>query len=279
MKEDNIVFSIYSIRIGRGMFDAKTFLAIEADGKKYFPEDSEDILAIDTYHKEVIQDRFVVFDFEFREKYPYSSDVVDVKDKENIKKKDNPRDVSDLELKSQLFVLIDINEQRMYISNTKRKKYFVDFLKRVFDKKDVYAQPIISEEEFLENVGTINEICLTSEPGSLFSGVNTLSRHLKEDINYFQSDEIGLSMKYKDGISVKLIKEGLRKILNQKTSFRKLTVVGRKDNDFESVFNIGNVVSRFQIPWHSDKENKIKDPKQAFESLIDQIQKNEKETT
>lgn len=271
-------FSIYSLRVDRTMFSVETFSDIEDRGEESFPKDFErEILSVDVFHKENINKRFVAFDFDFRQRYPYSLDVINVKSRKNLKKKKNPRNIYELELKDQLFVLVDISLQRMYVSNIKKKRYFLDFLKTKI-KKDFTAQPIINEEDFLKKIKIVKEICLTVDPGDLFSGLDTLSRLLKEDINSFQADQILLDIKYDKGISVHVIREKLERMIGNKASFRRLTVIGQEDGRFESVFNVDGVITRFQIPYNGEEKSKTKDSKRVFELLIDQIEENEKET-
>ena len=248
MANKPLKFSIFQLIVETETpFTVKTFSSIEEQKLETFeigPKEDKETLSIKRVNKECFENRFIAFYFNEGSKFPYSPTVIDTTD---LIEKENPRPAEDIELDDQFFVLIDVSSQRIYLSDQRRKGTFTTWLKEKIGK-ETHIKSIINEEEFLNKIKSVNKISLSIVP-NLFntSSQDTLSHNLARDIYSFGGEKAKLEIEYNNTRMTDIIKNKFNQVLGKKNDFQEITIIGRSDEGFESVFNLEEVYSKLVI--------------------------------
>ena len=272
MANKQLKFSIFQLIIETNIpFTMETFSLINDSDLETFEigaKEEKETLSIKRVSKECVEDRFVTLYFNEGNKFPYSPKVIDATD---LKEKDNPRPAEDIELDDQFFILIDILTQRIYLSDQRKKGTFAIWLKDKINK-EVNIKSIIDEEDFLTKIKSINKISLTIVP-NLFnsSSQDILSHSLVSDIYGFGAERATLNMDYFNSNITENIKNKFSAILNRRTEFKDVTVIGRSTEGFESVFNLEEVISKLVIDIQTQAETNLLEHTIVFNLLIGRI--------
>jgi len=272
MSKRNLKFTVSQLIINSSLFDLSTFSDLkDADLDTYKvthkKEDKEEILSIKKFTKAVEEERFITIYFNEGNKFPYTDKVID----SNLEEHDNPRSPEEIELDNQFFVLVDVKTQRIFMSDQRKKTSFISWLSEKI-KKQIEIKPIISEEEFIQKIQSINKICFSVVP-NLFNSQNEdiLSNKLVQDIYGFSADEGYIELTYNDAKMTDKILDKLKALIKRKKDFKDITVIGRGDNNFESIFNIDEIISAIYIDIDCGDEAKLLDEKNVFAVLINKI--------
>ncbi len=267
-----ITFSIYKFIINNSTFSVKDFDSIKesTDSENII---GEDLVAIDKITKKVYEDRFICFSFYLYERWPYSEKVLS-KIENKIIEENNPRSDDKIELKDQIFVVLDSEKQRIYLSNRQKENHLKDFLKK-HNIIDYTIKPIFNEKDFIDNIKSVQEIALTVENTNIFNQIDSLSKNLSNDIYGYGADEATLYLRYKKNKNVNSIKSKLNDILNNRSSYKNITIVGRNSGNFEKIFNLDGIIERISITTtlSNTKEINVED---LLSSLILNIRKYDK---
>jgi len=201
------------------------------------------------------------------DKYPYPTKVVN----EDLCEEDNPRAPGLIELDQQLFVLIDVNTQRIWISNQQKKGEIRLWLKNKLDT-NIIIKSIINDIDFIEKIKSVKEISFSVVP-NLFnsSQQDTLSSHLIEDMLGFGAKKAKLSLEYDNSKISGTIKSKINSMIGRKDEFNDITVIGRSDENLESTFNLEEITSRIQVDVPINESSKLLDPSNIFLTLIGKI--------
>ena len=246
--------------------DLEKFSIVNVDEKK------EEILSIKKIKKIVFEERFVAILFEGGERYPYPEKVIN----SELNEVDNPRSSDEIELDEQFFALIDINTARVLISDQRKKNMLLNWLKDKL-KKRIDIKPLMAEEDFVEKIKSISEISFAVEPNLLNSyNAKTLSSELANDIFGFGAEEAVIKMIYKNKKINEKIIEKIKSLFERKSDFKSITVIGRTAEDFESIFNISEIINKIFISVDVNNSTQKFDHNEVFESLISKIKQNEK---
>lgn len=279
MAKKHLKFSVCQLIINDSHFNIDVFADLkEEDLDKHEvthrEADKSEVLSIKKTIKKVIEDRFVIVYFLEGEKYPYSEVVIN----SDLEEAPNPRDPDELELDDQFFVLIDVQSQRIYLSDQKKKYLLIDWLEKKLSKK-VSVKSIIDEKDFIDKIKTLNEISFTLAPDLLNStSEGVLQKTLVEDIYGFGADKAKLKLIYNNtGIDAKII-EKLNEILRKRVEFESITVVGRSDENFETVFNIEGITNKVSIEVETSEDPKLLNADTVFDILVGKIKENDKRT-
>lgn len=267
-----ITFSISQFILNDASFSINDFSLIK-DETKYPNYIGNDLISVDIIKKSLYHNRFVFFTFNLHEKYPYSEKVLATKDG-IVEEKDNPRPSSEIELKEIFFVLLDVDSQRIYLSNRQKGSHFCDFLSKNNIKNSV-IKPIIQEYDFMKKIKSIKEITFTVENNNLARQSDILSKNLSEDIYGYQADEATLSLRYKKTKTIDKIKDKLSNIIDNKGLYKNLTIIGRDGSEFEKVFNLDGVMSRITVKAHLLTDTMEINVEDMIQSLIITIIKND----
>lgn len=272
MANKTIQFSVNQLIVNMKTFTINTFdeISVEDLDKlqiKHKDDRGEEVLMIKKITKTILVDRFIGIYFLEGDKYPYSDTVVDA----NLEEHKNPRGSNEIELDKQYFVLIDTKTQRIFLSDLKKKnltkKWFEDKL-----KMDIDIKSIINEEDFINKIQSVNQISFTLVP-NLFNSADesVLSKKLLEDIYGFGASKAKLDLFYNNSSVSDTIKEKFKSLIGRKDEFESITVIGRSDENFESVFNLGEIINKINVDVNEDGETQFVDPIEVFNRLIELI--------
>lgn len=232
----------------------------------------QEILSVKKVLKGAEDDRFIKIYIEDGNKYPYSKKVIN---SSNLKEEDNPRSPNKIELTDQLFALIDIKTSRIFLSNQKQKNEFIEWLQKK-TKRIISIKPLFLIDEFIKKVKSIKEICLTVVPNLFNSNSDILSKKLVDDIYGFGAEEATLKLMYKRKNEIsKNVLEKVKLLTSRKKEFKNITIVGRTSNNFESIFNMNEVMNRIRIPIKLDQDTKKLGYSEVFFDLIKKIKDDE----
>ncbi|MBX4204800.1 MAG: hypothetical protein KW788_01265 [Candidatus Doudnabacteria bacterium] len=261
-----IQFSIFQLIIGGKKPELANFAAIdEANFEKQTI--GEDLLNIKKIEKEYIPERFIALCFEEGNKFPYSEKVIDSKLKESL----NPRSIDKVELNEQFYVLVDLLTSRIYISDLRKKGFLINWLEDKI-KKEIAVKPLIAQREFIDKIESIKEICFTVEPDLLNSASIGLPARLREDIFGFGATEAIIKLVYKNKKKIgKQLYEKVKDIIKNKTEYKNITVIGRTSEDFESIFNTQEVISKITLLAPMNRKNGKFINKELVSELIKKI--------
>lgn len=273
MKNKPLKFSIYQLIIeGESPFSAETFSEIKDHELEPFDicrsKEEKETVSIKIINKNYVDERFICFYFNEGNKFPYSPTVIDTSD---LQEKENPRSPEDIEMDDQFFVLIDIYFQRIYLSDQRRRGTLNSWLKEKI-KKEIMIKSIINEEDFLSKLKTVNKIYFSVVP-NLFntSSEDILSHNLAVDIYGFEAEKAILELDYNDLSITEGIKNKFATILGRRSEFQEVTIIGRSEEGFESMFNLEEVVSRIVIDISTQKQINLLDSGLVFGLLISKI--------
>lgn len=272
-------FSINKLIINNTFFDMNSLQNINNDLEKHEVSHrnsaGSEILSIKKVERETMDGRFVTICFLEGGKFPYSDMVIDTK----LNEHGNPRSPEEIELDNQFFVLIDTTSQKIYLSDQRRKNTLCEWLIKKINK-NVEIKSIINEQEFIDNIKSISGISFAAAPG-LFNSQNEdiLSNKLIEDIYGFDAESMEVKLSYSNSKITDKIIAKLKLLIGRKNEFKNITVIGRNDHNFESMFNIDEVINRITIEADVDDKTELFEHKSVFKLLIDKITGDENKKT
>lgn len=276
MPNKDIHFSISQIVVDDRPIKFSDFSSIPSEvtepEKIRSEENKEEVLSLLTMKKEEYDGRFICLWIQEGDRFPYQETVVNVSDSANIQITGNPRSPDQIELSDELFVILDAKTSRIFISNYRKKNHFLSWLKDKLDNEQIVVKPIIPEENFLQKMRGLNEVCFTVAPNLFTLSKGTLSEALTQDIFGFEAEEATIKFSYKDkAISDRMIRK-LEDLLDRKQDFKDLTIVGRMSDNFESILNMNEVIGKVSISIEINETTQKVDHTKVFSALILKIQ-------
>lgn len=188
-----------------------------------------------------------------------------VRNTETHQAEENPRQPNQYEPKQE-FGLIDFNNSVLWLSNTKRKGFFIDLFKEKFKTQNVIIKNVYSEEEFLNSIKKVEEIKFSALP-NLFTETNSLSKELADEILGYGASIATLIMKFTNQNITEKVLSRIRNLLSTKTSYKSLVITGRDIDNFGIIFN--NEFLSKKIPLKAMvNENEIYNIENVFSQLI-----------
>lgn len=270
-------FSVHKLIIDGKNFDFSDFVTInDGDVEKeeitHRDERGTEMLSAKKISKAIIFNRFITLYFLEGEKFPYSDIIIDP----DLKERKNPRTPSELELDKQFFVVLDVKNQKIYLSDSKKKYYFISWLDKMTGKH-TEIKSILSESDFVEKIKSISGISFTIEP-TLFNSIeqDVLSKRLVDDIYGFGADSAKVELHYKQSKLTAAVIEKVKSLLQNKSEFKEITVIGRSDENFENIFNLDEIVSKILIEVTENPDSKLLNDQEVFTGIIERITANEK---
>lgn len=263
------IFSVAILKIGDAPFTTDTFSPIKADEVDNFEVNGE-IQHNKIVKKEVKDNRFVLIYFEEGETIPRPDLVYN---RTTQSDEDNPRSIDQIERDSQTFILVDVQTQKIFISDFRKKKTLEEWLGGK-TRKTVIIKNIIGRDNFLDEIRSINTIYLSAIP-NLFSRMGILNQELTNDHHNYgvAIKHIGVKISFDDNNVPELLKNKILALFSQKDndSIQSLMVSGRYDEKFERVFNAEGIVDKVTIETILS-DNGLFDKDQVFNNLIQKIQ-------
>lgn len=266
---ENLVFSVNQLIV-----DGRNCSVSDLNGiQDKFDEQKigTEVISARKISKDILESRFVSIYLEAGDKYPYPEKVYDSSESKEVK---NPRRVGQIEYSNQLFVLVDTLKSHLYISNQKQRRQLITLLHDHLNNP-IEIKAIIKEAEFVKTIGSVKEISFCVEPNMFSSLSKTLSSKLVEDIYGFEAEEATVTFKYKKAPISDRVRERITDLIGRKSEFKDLTIVGKSDDSFCSVFNTDEVIRKVTVPVVPDTKTRKFDPTEVFATLIKIIKQNE----
>lgn len=238
-------------------------------------KNKKETLSIMGVSKSTFDGRFVAIYINEGDKFPYVDKVKKIV-RGKIKELDNPRDSEEIEMRGQLFIVVDTQSQRIWLSDQRRKKQIIGWLKEKLGV-DIEIKAIIQESNLVDRLTNVSEISFSVVP-SLFNqiGQDTLSSKLSEDIYGFDAEKARVQLYYSNKKMTDKIKGKILGIVGKKENFEDICVIGRSDEDFETVFNTDGVVTKLTVSVAVIKETKLFSETEVFRALMQEIKTHDK---
>ena len=264
-------FSIVRLNTEDRSFGIDRFFSIQSEEGKPHPS-KDDIGKNILIQSKIFNNRFFSLYFEEGNALPRAETVYDSDVSKDV---ENPRHSNQIERREQTFILIDSKTQKVFLSNFGKKQKVIDYLKEKLVVEELDIKNIIDRNNFTEQIKKVERIYFAASPG-LFTAEGILGEVLSRNINNYGVDikKLGLYIKFdKDSVTQKL-KGLIEKLLDQQEGhlIDKLEVCGRSDENFERVFNTGEIIDKIEIDVEP-KESGMFDRKVVFEALIQTIEK------
>lgn len=271
MRKKDVWFSIYQFILDWWTFSLDDF-SLKIPDLFEKEEIWWDIVSVRKIIKDKSDDnRFIEFYFEGWDRFPYSEKVIDVEEDKEV---NNPRNSSLVELDEQLFVLFDINTQRIYISDQRQKSFLLEWFKSWFWKK-VSIKALIDKWDFLKKIGEIWEISFSAEP-TLFLEMNTLWEYLSKDIFGYGATDIRINLSYKNWKNLwDDLKSKIINLINNRDVLKNLTIIWKTDDKLESILNMNEVINKISFKIEPNEKTKKLDYITIFNYLTYNIKLNE----
>lgn len=268
-----VTFSVNQLIIDDQAFDLSFFDSVPDKCKDPLII-SKEVVSIKVFEKKVFDNRFVGLYFEEGEKYPYSPKVIETSSGK-LEEIDNPKSIDEIELDDQFFALVDSRTQIIYASDQRRVAGLIEWISEKSDS-NIVIKPLFEEKDFIDKIKSVSEISFTVVP-NLFNQYDPqlLSAKIAEDIYGFGADEATLSLKFKKNGQIARIKNKIEGVMGRSADYEKLTIVGRINDNFESVFNINGIVNKVVASATLDINTKKINESELFDSLINKIKQNE----
>ncbi len=231
MKKD-INFTSYQLYINNEKFNI--------NNKELF----KDILNIPKIYKELkyrldyrdINDNYLFLYFLHGKQFPYGQYIVN--DSMNIKH--NPKEETDTELNEQLFIFYCVRDDILYLSNTKKATFFIDFLKDYLCKEVIMKYIYKDIGDFCNTLKFLDTVTFSSLGRDLFSKQSDINNNLKDNYCIGEPVEFEVLAKYNEKfipqIKEKIINNLIKK-KNNSSVIKKLIIQGKDEQGFVNIFN------------------------------------------
>lgn len=227
-------------------------------------EGKSETLNIKTISKFTFEGRFLCIYFLEGDKYPYAEKVMSG---DNLEVVDNPRDPELIEMDKQVFVVVDITTQKIWLSDQRQKSTIMKWLAKVI-KAEVEIKSILSEEEFITKLDLVTNIYFALETNLFASAEGTLSETLLSDMRGYEADVARVSFLYKSTKVSDNIRKQIANLFGRRSAFREICVVGKNDEGLDTVLNLDSVVTKIHIQADQDDSSKLLTPEQVFNEII-----------
>jgi hypothetical protein len=263
-------FSVGILKIGNSNFKSSNFDLID-DNETEVITIGEETQGVKHVTKNIVEDRFVTIYFEEGSNLPRPDNVYNTTlQTEEI----NPRSKEQIERNTQLFVLVDIDKQRVYLSDFRRKNELEKYLTNK-TKELTLVKNIINREDFVENLSSVEKIYISAAP-SLFSEMGILGNELGSDRNNYGVGvkQMGVTIKFEENTIPEQLKKFIKNLFHQKDNnyIDGLVVSGRNDKKFERIFNSEGVVDKVDVDVYANDDG-LFNKDDVFSALIGIIKK------
>ena len=266
MPKRNISFSIFQFIIESRPFTLADF---ESTIAEWFDKQEIwwDIVSVMKIEKEILNNRFISFYFEWWDRFPYSETVVDITSETEHK---NPRDSELVELNEQLFVLFDTTTQRIYLSD-RRKKIFLNNWYKEWLWKEIFIKCLIDKWDFLDKIEEIWEVSFSAEPNLLLT-TNALWHQLLQDIYWYGATDMQVTLNYHHWKHMgEDLKQKIPNLILDWGFFKNVAIILKTGGKFGSFFNLDGVINKVSLSLDTNNITRKLDCKSVFLYLIDNI--------
>lgn len=124
----------------------------------------------------------------------------------------------------------------------------------------------------MDKIHSISRVSFAIVP-NLFNSASqdTLSDHIVTDIYGFGAEKARLDLDYRNASMTDGLKNKLTSLMKQRVQFKEITIIGRSDEGFESVFSLEEVVNKIIIDVSLQEKTNLLDCSIVFSLLTDKI--------
>ena len=262
-KTENIGFALMQL-IEEPQQGAERFVNPDADSFKDIP-DFFKILVDKAYYEVSVQKQidYIWFYFKYGKPLPRDKNITNIK---TGAKKKNPREEIETELLKQLFCLYHYPKNILYLSDSRKHKFFGSVLKEKIGRDFIVKKIFKTKDEFIELIKTVNEVCFT-EARNLFNE-NSKERQALIDLTGTDApDDFTITARY----SKNNIKKFLMKLFEAKakpnSALKDLIICGTDENNFSVIFN-NDTFSQNIIINAAKNEDSVFDPESVKNALL-----------
>jgi len=268
MQYKELVFTSYLVIVDEQPLTEDVFFKYFQDGNKLTRIVNETTYTLDINKEE----NFTKVYLQYGHPLPRPDNVINT---DTLQSKDNPRQANEIEPKQE-FALFNFNNSSLWLSNMKRKAFFIELLKEKIDGKSIIIKNVYNEEEFLNSIKKVEEIKFSAFP-NLFSDTNTLSKELSDEILGYGANIATLIMKYTTNNSITAgIIQRFKNLFAHKETYKSLVITGRDENNMGIIFN--NEIFSKRIPMKAlVNENEIYNIQNVFAQLIGWLKNDKKD--
>lgn len=170
---------------------------------------------------------------------------------------DNSRTKNQVEMRNQLFALYDFQNKIFYCSNSKKKGFFENLLKKLLNLEIKIHNIYINIDEFEKRIAKLSSITFSSTDNFLTQN-SKLKNTFKDYLNLDADIDFKIEINAKHGSFANFtnIFKRLKDAKNQ-LELENLSLVGKNDNEFEEVFNDGSFIKKFEQYFKENDEGLI----------------------
>lgn len=196
--------------------------------------------------KKLIDNRYIWMYCQYDNAKLYGEVIFDTRN--DIKRK-NTRNKNEVELRKQLFVSIDIEEQLIYISDINKKAALREYLFAELGTNIAIKNIYSSLAEFQKAVKFLKKVKFTQYKNIMNVGDN--ESIFMQQVNYLGLDmpeKITMKIEYKDVLLEHII-DGIQRIKQNKDRglFEDIIIIGSDDNGIEHCFNFSSIIKSIDI--------------------------------
>lgn len=196
--------------------------------------------------KEMIERQYLWLYCQYENSRLYSDTVYDKTKEEEVK---NPRNRAQIELRKQLFIIIDIEREYVYMNDMNKRLFLKAYIKDSIQKDVIIKNIYSSLNDFQESVKYLKSV-------SFIQSKNVMNLLEPDSIFLKQSNALGLDMPEKIKMKIEYdnniignIKEGLQNLKQKREAgnFEEIILVGIDDHGIEESFNFSSVIKSIII--------------------------------
>lgn len=216
---------------------------------------------------QIIDNKYLWVSAEYGDLESYSSVVYNTT---TNTKELNPKDKFQAELLHQFFALFDFTNNKLYISDQRKFNFFAIYIKKLTNKECNIYREVGSSEEIINRLTKLTEIKLTIVDDLFKKDI------LSPDVQTILDESSTLNLELKYDVDLKNNKGlfgALQNLINKKTHYKKIVIMGTDEDNDKNIFNLNTVVVKRTISCKKKDNNKV-DPDDVLHTLLEELKKN-----
>lgn len=260
-KKKQIVFSGNFLTKDNSPLSLKEF-------KEKFTEKGESEIVGDKIHTYSLDfhENFLLINFSDGSTYPRNPHVFN-KDKNSFEP--NPRTTNQIEPKES-FALIDFDTCFLWLSNSKKRKFIIDYIRSKFENCQFTIKNVFDEKAFINNIKRLDELRISSTP-DIFSQTDSISEALSDEINQYGAAEAILHLRYQDKWVGDTLSKKIKSLISNKDNFKGLMISGKDEQNNGLIFNLNMFSKKIDFKATIDN-NEMYYSDEVFTLLIQKIE-------
>ena len=192
-----------------------------------------------------------------------------VLDKQNYQYKQNTRTANLVEMRHQFFMLLNIRNNILYLSNINKRAFLENILREKLNIGISINTIFVDLSEFDSKIKELKTIKFTSYD-NLFTQHSKLNDAFKDMLGYGANIDFKIEINCENKPLDKgyIIKNLKNRLDNQEV--RDLVIIGENDDQFEQIFNAGTFNKKISISISENEEN-LFDENEVLNALLGKI--------